>query len=144
MISKPSHEVQFRVPFGDIDRLGHVNNAKYLTYFETARSELMSRTLEKAAGKWLNVIIARAEVDFRAPALWNDLLAVKVRPIAIGNSSWTYEYEIELREGDRERKKLIAEGKTVQVAFDYQAGRSIPIPNELRVALQKQIEAAQN
>ncbi len=141
MITKPAHEIEIKVPYGDIDWLGHVNNAKYLTYFETARAELMFRTFGKEEGKkWLDVIIARAEIDFRAAAMWNDVLIVKVRPVSIGNSSWTYEYEIELLEGKHGRGKLIAQGKTVQVAYDYKLKKSVPIPSSFRKLLINQIE----
>jgi acyl-CoA thioester hydrolase len=141
MISKPAHEIEVKVPYGDIDWLGHVNNAKYLTYFETARAELMWKTFGKEERKkWLDVIIARAEIDYRAPAKWNDVLIVKVRPVSIGNSSWIYEYEIELKEDKRGRGKIIAQGKTVQVAYDYESKKSVPIPSNFRELLMQQIE----
>jgi acyl-CoA thioester hydrolase len=136
MNGKPAHQVELRVPFGDIDWMGHVNNAKYLTYFENARSELLFKTFGGKDGKdWLNLIVARAEIDFKAPARWNDLLLIKIRPESIGKSSWTYEYEIASKEG-----KIIALGKTVQVAYDYKAKKSIPIPDEMRSSLIRQIE----
>jgi acyl-CoA thioester hydrolase len=138
-MKKAAYEFEFRVPFGDIDWMGHVNNAKYLTYFETARSELMFKAFGLGKReKWLDVIIARAEVDFKSPAKWNDLLVVKVRPEAIGKSSWTYEYEIEQK--DKAQSKVVAKGKTVQVAYDYKSRKSIPIPRRIRAVLVRQIE----
>lgn len=140
MMSKPAHKIEFRVPYGDIDWLGHVNNAKYLTYFETARAELMYKTFGGETGaRWLSVIIAHAEIDYRAAAKWNDLLLVKMRPSSIGNSSWVYEYEIERRDEGGENTP-IASGKTVQVSYDYDKGKSVRIRDDVRSILMKQIE----
>ncbi len=132
---KASYVLKLRVPFGDVDMMGHVNNAKYLTYFETARTTLLQESFGTFPQGRLGVIIARAEIDYKAPARWNDELEIKVRPISIGNSSFTYEYEITNQEG-----KLVAKGKTVQVAYDYSKGASVPVPELARSILLKQIE----
>jgi acyl-CoA thioester hydrolase len=138
-VMKSAHSVQFKVPFGDIDWLGHVNNATYLTYFETARAELIFRTLGGGEGqKWLDVIVARAEIDYKSPAKWNDLLVVRIRPVSIGTSSWTYEYEIHAKE-EGERERLVARGKTVQVAYDYEKRKAVPIRQEVRETLERQM-----
>jgi acyl-CoA thioester hydrolase len=133
---KAAHETRIKVPFSDVDMLGHVNNAKYLTYFETARTEHMFSAFGSPAEKGFGIIIARAEIDYRSPAKWNDELVVKIRPSSLGRSSWVYEYEI-LKDGE---KRLVAEGKTIQVSFDYSKGKPIPIPHDLRAKLQKQID----
>ncbi len=132
---KASHVMKFRVPFGDVDMMGHVNNARYLTYFETARTNLLRESFGNFPQGRLGVIIARAEIDFKSPAGWNDELEVKVRPVSIGSSSFTYEYEITNQEG-----KLVARGKTVQVAYDYSKSSSIQVPETAREILLKQIE----
>jgi acyl-CoA thioester hydrolase len=142
-LKKFAHQATLRVPFGDIDWLGHVNNARFLTYFETARAELLYKTFGgKDSGKWLNLIVARAEIDFLSPARWNDSLEVKIRPISIGRTSWVYEYEIEGQGAENEKgtKRIIAKGKTVQVSYDYERRQPAPIPDELREMLSRQIE----
>jgi acyl-CoA thioester hydrolase len=123
------------VPFGDVDMMGHVNNAKYLTYFETARTMLLLESFRGFPQGRLSVIIAHAEIDYILPARWNDTLEVKVRPTSVRNSSFTYEYEITNQDGN-----LIAKGKTVQVAYDYSKKSSVPIPDPARAILLKQIE----
>ncbi|MFN4071655.1 MAG: acyl-CoA thioesterase, partial [Thermus caldifontis] len=60
--------VPIQVRFRDLDALGHVNNAVYLTYFEVARAAYFQRLKED----WLekgHFILARAEVDFLRPIL---------------------------------------------------------------------------
>lgn len=134
-MKKASHELKFRVPFGDVDMMRHVNNAKYLTYFETARTGLLLQSFGNFPQGRLGVIIARAEIDFKIPAKWNDELTVKVRPISLGNKSFVYEYEVSNQDGE-----IVATGKTVQVAYDYAKGSSIPVPEQARSILLKQIE----
>ena len=84
----------------------------------------------------LGLIIARAEMDYKNPAKWLDVLLVKMRTASVGNSSWVYEYEIV----DQKSGKVIAVGKTVQVAYDYKKGSPIAIPEELKQILLKEIE----
>lgn len=133
---KASYEFRFRVPFGDVDMMGHVNNAKYLTYFETARTNLVTKAFGNFAKERTGLIIARAEIDYKSPAKWNDELIVRVRPISLGNSSFVYEYEII----NEQSKKLVATGKSVQVAYDYAKGVSIPIPEPIKSLLAKEID----
>lgn len=139
-MKKASHEFIFKVPFGDVDMMGHVNNARYLTYFETARTNLLLESFgafsRKGDGSRLGVIVARVEVDYKSPAKWNDELMVRVRPASIGNSSFTYEYEII----NQRSKIVVATGKTVQVAYDYTKGIVIPVPEQARLTLLKQID----
>jgi acyl-CoA thioester hydrolase len=134
-MKKAAIVMNFRVPFGDVDMMGHLNNAKYLTYFETARTSLLLQSFRDFPHGRLSVIVAHAEVDYKSPARWNDELEVKVRPISIGNSSFTYEYEVTSKQG-----YLVATGKTVQVAYDYSKNTSVPVPEAARTILSKQIE----
>jgi acyl-CoA thioester hydrolase len=136
---KASYLTKFRVPFGDVDMMGHVNNAKYLTYFETARTNLLQESFGNFPQRRVGVIVARAEIDFKLPARWNEELQIKVRPISIGNSSFVYEYEITNQEA-----KQVATGKTVQVAYDYSKNTSVQIPESAREILLKQIEEAKD
>jgi YbgC/YbaW family acyl-CoA thioester hydrolase len=144
MMKKYVHSIRFTVPFADVDMMGHVNNVRYLTYFETARAEHMHNLTtgrEELATPGvepsrLGVILARAEIDYKHPARWMDVLVVKMRTISVGKSSWTYEYEIE-REKDR---RVIAVGKSVQVAYDYTKGRPIPIPEKVRSLLLREVD----
>jgi acyl-CoA thioester hydrolase len=124
------------VPFADVDMMGHVNNAKYFTYLENARTEYIFSQEFLSDPRKIGIIIARAELDFKSPSKWRDELTVKMRTSAVGNSSWVYDYEII----NEKEKRLIAAGKTVQVSYDYRSGKSISIPKELRKKLIQQID----
>lgn len=124
------HEVDVR--FRDCDPLGHVNNAVYLTYLEAARFAWWRGVFGPDGLRQYGFIIARVEIDYRKPALPGDRLVIRMRVEAIGRSSFTVAYEIV----DARTRSLIAEARSVQVAFDYQQGKSVPISDALRARLE--------
>jgi len=116
-------EVRFR----DCDPMGHVNNAVYLTYLELARfAYWKAAEIERLAGE-VSYIIARVEIDFRSPAVTGDVLDVGIRVTGFGRTSFSMAYEIR-DEGGR----LVATAKSVQVAYDYAAGKTVPLPDAIR------------
>ena len=60
--------------FSDLDPMGHVNNAVYLTWIENARIEFLRRlgAFDKPDTSEMAMILARVELDFRAPAGFGD------------------------------------------------------------------------
>ena len=158
MAARGSFEGPFRyrhpieVRFGDTDALGHVNNATYLCYFEAARAgyyrevtgstfglgllgEPGGLTAARAAGPEgegsRTFIIARAEIDYRAPAFFGDPLVVECRVGWVSRSSFGLEYRIVADDADGRPERLVAEGATVQVTFDFTSGRVTRVPADL-------------
>ena len=130
-----SHRLDVR--FRDCDPLGHVNNAVYLTYLEQARIDhWRSAGVVEASDTEgpPSVILARAEIDYRRPARWGDRLEVRVGIAAICRTSFTYEYEVV-----DQHERLIASARTVQVRYDYDAGRPVPLSDALKSALTRQV-----
>jgi acyl-CoA thioester hydrolase len=125
-----THRVVVR--FSDCDPLGHVNNARYLTYLEQTRIHLWRRQagmeLRRAANGTSNegFILARTEIDFLAPAHDGDVLEVRLTLDAVGRSSVTYGYEMY----DVTTGKAVASARSVVVWYDYAAGKSIPLSDE--------------
>jgi acyl-CoA thioester hydrolase len=114
------------VRWDDLDAFGHVNNAVYLTYAQEARF---------AWSGILEMVVARAEVDFIAPIYDGDtFLDIELWVSAIGNSSFTMTYEIKLK------GELVARVKTVQVTVDMGTKKSHPIDDEQRAFLTKYLE----
>ena len=126
--------IEVKVPWGDIDGAGHVNNARYFTYMESARVEAYFRAKGHAGIGRLDefdIILARATCDFRAQASMGDALLVSVRPSRVGRTSFDLRYEVrQKRDGT-----LVAEGESVQVCFDYATQEKRPVPDALRKAL---------
>jgi acyl-CoA thioester hydrolase len=118
---------RIEVRFRDLDALGHVNNAVYATYFESARIAYYQRLVGGSLDR-LGIILAELTISYKAPAHFGDELLVGVRVSRIGGKSFTMDYAI-ARVGDG---ALIATGQSVLVAYDYAAGRSVPVSDEFR------------
>ena len=67
------------VRFRDLDSLGHVNNAVYLTYFESARIAYWLHTTKRTGLSALDMILARAEIDFRSPLAYGESVEYRVQ-----------------------------------------------------------------
>lgn len=120
------HPVELR--FSDLDAMGHVNNATYLTYLESARLAWWAKVTGSDDLAALRMILARAEIDYRSPARFGDRPVVGVRCASLGRSSFVLELRVEDGRGGR----LLAEARKVLVYYDYAARRSSPLPAELR------------
>jgi acyl-CoA thioester hydrolase len=123
-----SHRLEVR--FRDCDPLGHVNNSVYLTYLEQARFAHWRSVRGFGRRDAPGVILARAEIDFRRPVRYGDVLEIRIGVAAVGRTSFTYEYEIADEDGD-----IVANAKSVLVMYDYAVGRPVPVPDELRALL---------
>jgi acyl-CoA thioester hydrolase len=127
MQGKFKHSMRPEIRFVDIDAFGHVNNAHYLTYFEQARVKYFDDVVGwKYDWSKQGIILARAEINFVMPVLFRDDVLIRTRCSRLGNKSFDMEYQLVKTENGTE--VLLADGKTVMVAFDYQANLSIPIP----------------
>jgi acyl-CoA thioester hydrolase len=113
------------VRFRDADSLGHLNNAVYLTFLEQARIAFLAPMGADQSG----MILARVEIDFRAQVSFGEEVEIEVQPIRVGTKSFELGYTL------RVRGAVVAEAKTVLVAFDYAAGRTVDVPDAWRRAL---------
>jgi len=71
--------LEYRVPYADTDQMGVVYYGNYLTLFERARNELMREcgyTYRECEQAGFMLPVVRAEVDYRAPAKYDDLLEI--------------------------------------------------------------------
>src|SRR5687767_12043922 len=114
------------VEFRDLDGLGHVNNAVYLNYLENGKIAYFRDVVGAADLQHLG-IVADVKIAYRSPAFLGEELAVGVRVGRLGTKSMEFEFEIRGRDG-----RLVAEGTSVHVTFDYDRREPIPVPDEWR------------
>jgi acyl-CoA thioester hydrolase len=133
---RKGHREPITVRWGDMDTMGHVNNAKYFTYCESARMSYFAaiRMLDHRESEQHGPALAAAHLNFRRQVHHPAELDVWTRVSEIGRSSFRMEYEIVRRDGTEEGER-VADGHGVIVWVDYGTGRSIPIPDALREAI---------
>jgi acyl-CoA thioester hydrolase len=123
------HASELDVRWGDLDALGHVNNATWATYVEEARL----RWFSVLDGAWKDpssypVVVAQT-INYRRAVEWPARLLVEIHATRIGNSSLTLGFRI-LDGGEGEA----ADGSTVLVWVDAASGRARRLPDSVRAA----------
>jgi acyl-CoA thioester hydrolase len=127
------------VRWDDIDALGHVNNAKYLTYIQEARFQWSYYQFASQNDKpfLLDMVVAKAEVDFLAPIYeGGKFYDVNLWVESIGNSSFVMGYEVV---GDN--AFVHAKVKTVQVVISMETKKSRPLTDFEREFLNRYLKA---
>ena len=119
------HTVEVR--FADVDMFGHVNNAKYLTYIESARVAYYTAVTGLTDPREFGMTVASARIDFLKPIFYGQTVNVYTRIGRIGNKSWTLDHELR----DAANDEVMAVAQTVNVYYDYKSGKSMPIPPEI-------------
>jgi acyl-CoA thioester hydrolase len=117
--------------FRDVDSFGHVNNAAFCSYLETARFKYFKDRLGSFDDA--RFVLARAEIDYISPLGLEETAVVEMWTGDIGNSSWEFLYKIVEKESSRD----ILNARTVQVWYDLEKMRSVPIPDNIREILEK-------
>ncbi|MGA7671640.1 MAG: thioesterase family protein [Nitrolancea sp.] len=126
---------QERVRFRDVDLQHIVYYGKYLDYFDNALYEYL-RSLGFETGSiddrhGFDTSVVRAEIDYRAPARFDELLRVGVRVTRLGNSSLDAEYEV------RNESGIVCEAKLILVNYDARSGKARPIPHAIRIGIER-------
>jgi acyl-CoA thioester hydrolase len=114
------------VRFRDVDAWGHVNNAVYLTYCEQARMAFLSHLGVLSGVGDAHMILARIELDFRAPVAVGEEVEIGVRATGFHTKSFGLEHRLEAS------GRMVAEATTVLVAYDYEHNQSIELPESWR------------
>jgi acyl-CoA thioester hydrolase len=128
------HEKQIEIRWRDQDAFGHVNNAVYLTYLEEVRDEWLERALGNSGDAW-GYVTARVAIDFRRELTQeDDAIVARLWLTRIGTSSVTTREEIVTVGGE-----LAAEAEAVLVARDTETGRSRPLSEAERAALEREL-----
>ena len=125
--------VEIPVAWGDMDAMGHVNNAVYFRYFETARIDCFAGlglgSIEQSDG--VGPILHSASCRFRIPLTHPDTVVVGARVGDIGEDRFVMLY----RAVSRRHGAVAADGESLIVTFDYADGTKARVPDWLRARL---------
>ena len=131
MSTRLLHTMTLAIRWGELDVLGHVNNAQYLRYFEESRTawcEAIGRPLRNTGE---GMILLKASVTYKKPVGYPANVVVNLTAGRIGNTSFDLANTLAI-EGETE---AAAVGEFVIVWFDYVNNKPKPIPVEIRQLL---------
>ncbi|WP_428385681.1 acyl-CoA thioesterase [Nevskia ramosa] len=125
------HRLPLDVRWGDVDMLGHVNNAKYFTYDESSRIAYFEPFGADDPRMWKDygLILASIGADFIQQVHYPAQLTVGTRVTKIGRSSMNTLSGLFV--GDQ----LMAAVRGVLVWFDYVNQKAMPVPEHIRAAI---------
>ena len=136
-----AHRHTVEVRLSDTDAMGHVNNARYLTYVEIARVAYYEHVTGKALpigvhGAEEGMILAEIRMTYRSTSFYGETLTVESRVERIGRSSFGMVHRITARESRYGPARLVAVADSTLVSYDYTDECPIPVPDEWRVAME--------
>lgn len=123
-----------RVAFSDTDAQGIVYYGRYAPYFDLARVEYLRHLgllRERVQDEHGEFVMRRFEIDYHAPAEFDDLLVIYARVTRIGTSSMTFSYLVEKADDGRH----LAESNQVMVYVDLEQRRPLRVPDVYRDAV---------
>lgn len=130
-----THRFPIRVYYEDTDAGGIVYHANYLKFAERGRTEwLRDCGIDQSAlrvSQSILFVVANASIDYHAPALLDDALAVETDLTKLGNASITLEQKV-IRKDDSAN---LADIKVVVVCVNEKR-KPCRIPDSVRQALQ--------
>lgn len=128
-------ELRFRhrvpVRFRDIDLGGHAHHSVALMYFEEARAAYWRDVVGRPRLEDIDYILAEATVRYRQRVLYPDLLDVGVGVVRLGKKHFEMAYEVRSSSGE-----VLVTGRSIQVMYDYAAGRSTRMSDEMRARIE--------
>jgi len=136
------HANPITIRFADMDAMGHVNNAVYLTYFETARMNYMHDVCGVGAAEGngdmrglgdihgASMILAKMTVEYKLPLVLGDEIVVYIRCSHIGNKSFELDAVIMCYKDGQAAPA--ATGVAVLVAYDYATSQTQPVSDVWR------------
>ena len=127
-MSQLSHKITIRVRYPEVDGMGYLHHSRFFQYFEMGRVELL-RTLgysyAELEARGVFFVVVKAECRFRAPAKYDEELALTTRVVKQTHVRIDHAYEI------RRGQTLLAEATTT-IACVGRDGQLREIPSELR------------
>jgi thioesterase-3 len=133
--------VDIRVRGYHLDVYQHVNNGRYMEFLEEARWDFMGKTgfTEQLEGLGRALVVVNININYRRPALLNDLLRVSVRLSKIGNKSAQFE-QVVTRIVDGEEQDVVADAMVTFCVMDPDAEKAVVLEGDIRSILEKAME----
>ena len=119
------------VRWGDMDAFNHVNNAQYLRYLEEARVRWLASLSGVSMTDRMTPVLVASQVNYRQPIEWPNEVAIELSIDKLGNSSLTMGHRML---SSTDGSVLYSDGSVVMAWIDTQTGKSVPLPQAVRIA----------
>ncbi|OBX26246.1 acyl-CoA thioester hydrolase [Gelidibacter algens] len=129
-----SDEIELRVRYGETDQMGVVYHANYAQYFEVGRVEWLRKfgvSYKQMEADGLMLPVIKLAIEFKKPALYDDLIKVKTQLVKLPSARIEFDYEITNKSGE-----ILTLGSTVLVFMDVKQNRPTRCPKYLLDKLQ--------
>ena len=126
-------EIQVRVNYSETDQMGVVYHARYLVWFDIARTEhlrLSGTSYRDLESRGLRLVVSDVSVRYRQPARFDDLLRIRCWAREVASRRVTFGYAVE-NAGDG---GLLATASTGLVSLGADM-RLTSLPDRVRAAL---------
>jgi YbgC/YbaW family acyl-CoA thioester hydrolase len=125
-----------KVRFSDTDCQAHVFNATYFVYFDDAITDYLDALglpYAEIVRRGHDLVLARAECDFRSPGGLGETLDTAVGVERVGNTSIVFALEVK----EAVTGRVVAQGREVYVVLDAASKASVSVPGYLRDAISR-------
>lgn len=126
--------IEIPVLWGELDAYGHVNNTVYFKYFESARMAYLDTcgVLESYERDRIGIILYSTECRYRSALHHPDSVVVGARTLQIDGDRFVMGYAVV----SRTQNRVVAEGRGTLVWFDYNTRKKMPLPENVRSAIE--------
>lgn len=116
------------VRWGDMDALGHVNNATYFSYLEQARAAWLHEMGVEFVGQAQGPVVLTSSMTYRRPVVYPDTIEVRIHYDKVGRTSFDLGYSL----WSEAQQALVADAHSRLVWVDYAKNTPVPVPDTLR------------
>ncbi|WP_299392623.1 thioesterase family protein [uncultured Gelidibacter sp.] len=127
-------EIELRVRYGETDQMGIVYYGNYAQYFEVGRVEWLRKlgvSYKQMEEDGIMLPVTKLTVEFKKPALYDDLIKVKTQLVKLPSASIEFNYVITNQAGE-----ILTLGNTILVFMDVEKNRPTRCPKFLLDKLQ--------
>lgn len=122
--------------FSDTDKVGHINNISYATYYETGRVAFFHKGPASLFGEGTQIVIANISINFLRELNWPGEVVIGTGITRIGSASFHLMQGIFEKKSDGSYGPCASTAQSVLVLMDVKTRKSVPLSEKTRQELQ--------
>lgn len=125
-----------RVRYSECDAQQVVFNSRYVDYVDAAMTEFLRviwGDYNDLLAKGIDNQVVSLKIDWKAPARFDEVVAITVKPVRAGNSSYTLRLDFH----NQETGAYLATAEVVYVMVSADGLEKMTIPDDLRASMEQ-------